>query len=105
MINFTEFCLKLKQCGVSEYIVKTLSYLYGLLSECNRDYFCSRMYHVLGSGEIEKFYMDITDTTEDVKLMDEIMDLLDGWAFSVQVKELGEYVRHWELYSLLPAED
>lgn len=105
MINISELCIKLEQCSISEYTVKTLFYLYGLLSERNRDYFCSRMYYLLGRGE-GKLSMDSTDTTQDVELMDEIMDLLDGWVFNVQVKELFDnQVRCWYLYSLLPAED
>lgn len=105
MINFTEFCVKLRQCGVSSYIVKTLTYLYGQLTERNREYFCVRINWMLNEGH-EEFYMDINDTTEDIKLMDEIMDLLDGWVFNVQAKELCDsQVRCWELYSLLPAED
>ena len=101
MVNFTEFCLRLQQCGVSEYIVKTLVYLYGQLTERNRDYFCCRMYRLFENGE-EGFCMDQTDTTQDVELMDEIMDLLDGWVFNVKVEEPGDYVCCWTLYSILP---
>ena len=105
MINISELCIKLEQCGVSEYTVKTLFYLYGQLTERNREYFCIRMDWMLNNG-YEEFFMDINDTTQDVELMDEIIDLLDGWAFNVQVQELCDsQVRCWHLYSLLPAED
>ena len=105
MIGFIEFCTKLQECGVSKYIIKTLNLLYGELSERNREYFCVRMYYMLDGRTFEEFYMDDNDTAQDIDLMDEIIDLLDGCAFNAQAKEPGCYTRCWYLYSILPAED